>query len=147
MYDYFGSKQITNDGYLLDTRDSYKNTRIPIIITDKKQVCGRRIVMGSGDLSTAVQIIFSLIVDGYNATRSVEKPRFQVLDTQNVGVEEIQSQANLDWNFFLHELESIAGVQALQEPYGSCNVVEKTGDSMSSHSDRRGDGIAYRFRK
>lgn len=146
MYDYFGSKQLNNEGYLTDTKDSYKNTRIPIIITDKKQVCGRRIVFGSGDLSAAVQIIFSLIVDGYNVTKSIEKPRFQIIDTKNISVEEIPSQATLDWNFFIHQLGSIANVSALPEPYGSCNIIEKIGDDLSSHSDRRGDGIAYRFK-
>lgn len=145
MYDLFGSKQLSNDGYLLDNKDSYKNTRIPIIITDKKQTCGRRIVMGSGDLSTAVQIIYSLLIEGENATKSVEQPRFQIVDNYGVGVEEIQSKENLDWNFFLQHLESVANVTSLPEPYGSCNIVEKTGDSLSSHSDRRGDGIAYRF--
>lgn len=42
-------------------------------------------------------------------------------------------------------LESLGKVVIVIEPYNSCNVVEKTGDHLNSHSDSRGGGIASRF--
>jgi len=36
-------------------------------------------------------------------------------------------------------------LQALSKPYQSCNIVAKSGDHLSSHSDSRGGGVASRF--
>lgn len=48
--------------------------------------------------------------------------------------EEVQSLEKLEKN-----------LQPINEPYFSCNIVEKFKDYLSSHSDSRGGGIASRF--
>jgi hypothetical protein len=36
-------------------------------------------------------------------------------------------------------------LQSLPKPYQSCNIVEKIGDGLTSHSDSRGGGVSSRF--
>jgi len=36
-------------------------------------------------------------------------------------------------------------LQNLSTPYQSCNIIEKIGDDLASHSDSRGGGVSSRF--
>jgi hypothetical protein len=36
-------------------------------------------------------------------------------------------------------------LESLPKPYQSCNIVEKIGDGLTSHSDSRGGGVSSRF--
>lgn len=88
MYTLFGTQELTPRGYILDVNATINtNTRLPIIITDKKYICGRRIVLGTGDLSIATQVITSLLIGGEDASTSVEGPRFRILDSNIIGIE------------------------------------------------------------
>ncbi|GLV44185.1 uncharacterized protein CBL_12519 [Carabus blaptoides fortunei] len=144
MYTLFGTQELTPRGYILDVNATINtNTRLPIIITDKKYICGRRIVMGTGDLSIATQVITSLLIGGEDASTSVEGPRFRILGSNIIGTEDAR-KIKLDPAVSIY-LQSLGKLESLPEPYSSCNVVEKSKDDLSSHSDSRGGGIAYRF--
>lgn len=84
----FGSKELTSGGYFFDGNLGHRHaSRIPIILTDANVICGKRIVFGANDISTATQLITSLVVSKQNATESVEAPRFHILSQGGIGLE------------------------------------------------------------
>lgn len=87
MYSPFGSRRLTTDGYLLDLNEFLPTTRIPVIITEKDFICGRRIVLGASDVATASQIIASLLIGAESAAASVENARFNILSDGLIGIE------------------------------------------------------------
>lgn len=88
MYAPFGSRRMTSGGYLLDVKVSdIPASRLPLIIVDGDYVCGRRIVLGASDISVASQLITSLLLAPGNATLSIERPRFNILQDELIGVE------------------------------------------------------------
>lgn len=88
MYAPFGTREMTQGGYLLDVKSSLlPPSRIPLIITDSDYVCGRRIVLGTSDIATASQIVASLLIASENATSGVEAPRFNILGDKSIGIE------------------------------------------------------------
>lgn len=99
----FGTQEMTPSGYLLDINSTYNviNTRIPIIITDKNYICGRRIVMGAGDISIATQVILNLLLGGENATSSIEGPRFQLINRDFIGIESKYLNEFLQFNYWI----------------------------------------------
>ncbi|XP_049820917.1 glutathione hydrolase 7 isoform X2 [Aethina tumida] len=140
----FGSKELTSGGYFFDGNLGHKHaSRIPIILTDANVICGRRIVFGANDISTATQLITSLVVSKQNATESVEAPRFHILSQGGLGLEDFPAPSFNDEA--LKYLNTLSQPIVLQEPYSSSNIVEKVKDDLSSHSDSRGGGIASRF--
>jgi gamma-glutamyltranspeptidase len=52
----------------------------PIIATEKRRVCGRRLLIGAADATVAVQVLSRLLVFDKNITSSIEAPRFQIAD-------------------------------------------------------------------
>jgi len=146
MYDYFGSRILSRYGYLLDVKNTTQQycLRLPIIITDAEYVCGRRLSLGVSNLVIASQVIPSLLVASENVIAAVENPRFQ-LNLNNVIEIEDEHKPNFS-DEDLQYLETLGHLQLMKEPYESCNVVEKIGDLLSSHSDSRGGGISSRFK-
>lgn len=144
MFSLFGSGEITTGGYIVDTHSSIPCSRLPIIITDAISVCGRRLVTGANDMSTATQLIMSLLIADENVTDAVEAPRFHILSNGSVGIEDVHSPFFND--DVLKYFETLVSQPLLiREPYMSSNVVEKIKDDLNSHSDSRGGGIASRF--
>ncbi|XP_066997553.2 glutathione hydrolase 7 [Anabrus simplex] len=155
---WFGSQVMTDADFILN--NALKNFDVgnnsaaagkrplslatPVIVTESKQVCGRRLVLGAGDASVAIQLLTELILLDRNATVSVEAPRFHINPLgKQLGFEgEIATFSNAT----LTQLEQLGyKLQKLPKPYLSCNLVEKIQDSLNSHSDSRGGGISSRF--
>lgn len=55
----------------------------PVIATEKRRICGRRLVLGSADVSLAAQLLSDLLVFDMNVTWSVEAPRFHIAHGNN----------------------------------------------------------------
>lgn len=55
----------------------------PIIATEKRRICGRRLVLGSADVALAAQLLLQLLVLDMNVTWSVQAPRFHIADGNN----------------------------------------------------------------
>ncbi|KAH1012205.1 hypothetical protein HUJ05_011400 [Dendroctonus ponderosae] len=145
MYDLFGSRELTIHGYVLDVKNKPKScSRIPLILTDNKFICGKRLVFGANGVAQASQLVVNLIIGAKNATDGVEFPRFYLLDNATIAVEAAHSP-----KFQLELLEYLKAAHRepvlMPEPYYSSNAVEKLKDELSSHSDSRGGGIASRF--
>lgn len=145
MYNYFGSGEMTLHGYVLDVKNKTKPcSRIPIILTDSFYICGKRMAFGANGIAQASQIISNLVIGGQNTTDGIEAPRFYVLPNGTVAIEEAhlpRFSADL-----IQYIKNIYGkVLTVPEPYYSSNIVEKSQDDLSSHSDSRGGGIASRF--
>jgi gamma-glutamyltranspeptidase len=52
----------------------------PVIATEKRRKCGRRLVLGSADMALVAQLLSRLLVLDMNTTWSVEAPRFQIAE-------------------------------------------------------------------
>lgn len=89
MHAPFGSKRMTPYGYLLDVdiQDNLPPSRIPLIVTNKPNICGRRLVFGANSMDLAMQIIASLVIGNENVTTAIEAPRFKLLDNTYIGLE------------------------------------------------------------
>lgn len=94
---WFGSQLLTNGGILLNNALANfglgKNSPLPgkrpislatpVIATEKRRVCGRRLLIGSADVAVASQVLARLLVLDKNITLSIEAPRFQIADGNN----------------------------------------------------------------
>lgn len=156
---WFGSQLLTNEGFILNNALANfgvgKNSpfpgkrplsfNTPVIATEKRRICGRRLVLGSADAALAAQLLSRLLVLDMNVTWSVEAPRFHIADGNNsIFIEDYHVPA-LSKNA-QESLEKYGyHLQSLPKPYQSCNIVEKFGDGLTSHSDSRGGGVSSRF--
>jgi gamma-glutamyltranspeptidase len=91
---WFGSQLLTNGGFLLNNAlanfGQGKNSpspgkrpmsfATPIIATEKRRVCGHRLLIGSADVTVAAQVLSRLLVLDKNITSSIEGSRFQIAD-------------------------------------------------------------------
>jgi gamma-glutamyltranspeptidase len=91
---WFGSQLLTNGGFLLNNAlanfGQGKNSpspgkrpmslATPIIATEKRRVCGRRLLIGAADATVAAQVLSRLLVLDKNITDSIEAPRFQIAE-------------------------------------------------------------------
>jgi gamma-glutamyltranspeptidase len=94
---WLGSQLLTNHGFLLNNALTNfglgKNSPFPgkrpislatpVIATEKRRVCGRRLLIGSADAAVASQVLSRLLVLDKNITLSIEAPRFQIADGNN----------------------------------------------------------------
>lgn len=87
FYKYFGSGEMNADGYILDDKTDIPFSRFPIIITDAHFICGRRFVFGANHMIIALQLIMDLLVAQENSTRSIELPRFYILQNGTLALE------------------------------------------------------------
>ncbi|KAJ8917180.1 hypothetical protein NQ315_012672 [Exocentrus adspersus] len=137
--------ELNDNGYVLDVANKDKPcSRMPFIVIDGSFICGRRIVLGAGNLAVATELVTTLLVAKENATEGIEAPRFYVLGNGTLGVEGSHLPSfNEDVISYLKTLTP--NILPVPEPYPSSNIVEKFKDDLSSHSDSRGGGIASRF--
>jgi gamma-glutamyltranspeptidase len=156
---WFGSQLLTNGGFLLNNAlanfGQGKNSPFPgkrpmslatpIIATEKRRVCGRRLLIGAADATVAAQVLSRLLVFDKNITLSIENARFQIADGNSSVFVEDQHEPSLSESSQKYLKLSGYNLQALPKPYQSCNIVAKFGDYLSSHSDSRGGGVASRF--
>lgn len=159
----FGSKEMTEFGFMLDGLKYAPCTRLPLILVDSRLICGRRLILGAADPAEATQVLISLTITSQNVTAAIEAPRFKLFLNSTIGIEGKKKPLKKLSQFFffrfffpvnhspkfsddvLHYLSGFERVVSLSEPYDSCNIVAKTNDELSSHSDSRGGGIASRF--
>ncbi|XP_017786639.1 PREDICTED: gamma-glutamyltransferase 7-like [Nicrophorus vespilloides] len=146
LYQAFGSQEINSEGYIMDVRarGTTQCSRVPLIITDADFICGRRMVLGSSNIASASQIVPALLIAAQNATVGIEFPRFNLLPDGTIGFEDEHTPLFNDE--VIQYLETLGHPVHMKFPYSSCNIVEKVGDNLNSHSDSRGGGIASRFR-
>lgn len=148
MYQPFGSHQMSAGGYLLDIKgsgDEVKGTicsRLPLIVTDGGAVCGRRLVLGASNAALGAQLLSTLLVGATNVSTAIEWPRFDVYGNGTIGLEDHTPLFNDE---IVQALEHLGSLMRIQHPYTSCNVVEKRGDLLTSHSDSRGGGRSSQF--
>ncbi|CAG9856985.1 unnamed protein product [Phyllotreta striolata] len=145
LYQFFGTGEKTSLGYFEDVKNKLTTcTRTPLLITDKRYVCGRRFVFGANNLSTALRILTALLIGNINGRDALEAPRYRVDGAGKIGFEGAHSP--VFGGEMLKDFEKIGfELYAVREPYESSNIVEKFRDELSSHSDSRGGGIASRF--
>ncbi|KAI4458006.1 nucleophile aminohydrolase [Holotrichia oblita] len=143
MHASFGSQQMTNDGYITDNKASAPYTILPVIATDARFICAKRIVLGLNDVCVATQIISNWAYSTEDATTIIEYPRFTYLNNSLIGLEDDHPPKYSD--NVISELQKLVSLNTIKEPYTSCNFVEKIFDNLNSHSDSRGGGISSRF--
>nr|CAD7444137.1 unnamed protein product [Timema bartmani] len=156
---WYGSQLLTDGGFILN--NALKNfgtgsnspapgkrpftLAVPMIAVQHDQICGRRLVLGAGDATVAIQLLTRLLAFGDNATLGVEAPRFRVAS----GGTFLQLEGWHEPLFGKATLDTFTGsgfkLHLHSEPYQSVNVVEKYGDTLTSHSDSRGGGLSSRF--
>lgn len=83
----FGSKEMTDYGYITDTAKNLPCTRLPLIVVDSKFICGKRMVLGASDPAQAAQVLASLIIGSPNVTLGIEAPRFDMFLNGSAGIE------------------------------------------------------------
>ncbi|XP_024889460.1 glutathione hydrolase 7-like [Temnothorax curvispinosus] len=132
-------------GFFLDNIDDNDlSTFIPIIFHYDGGICGLRGVLGSNDVFLNGQILYNLIVRALNVSAAIEYPRYYFVSDGMV-IEDNQR----------HSMEAAlqARLYSMISPLShddsssmrSVNAIVKRKDSLSSHSDSRGNGIASRF--
>ncbi|XP_024881206.1 glutathione hydrolase 7-like [Temnothorax curvispinosus] len=132
-------------GFFLDNIDDNDlSTFIPIIFHYDGGICGLRGVLGSNDIFLNGQILYNLIVRALNVSAAIEYPRYYFVSDGMV-IEDNQR----------HSMEAAlqARLYSMISPLShddsssmrSVNAIVKRKDSLSSHSDSRGNGIASRF--
>ncbi|KDR09688.1 gamma-glutamyltransferase 7-like isoform X2 [Zootermopsis nevadensis] len=155
---WFGSQLLTNGGFVLNNalvnfgvgkNSPFPGKRplslaTPIIAVERRRVCGRRLVLGSADMTVAAQLLSRLLVLDTNITWSVEAPRFQIADgNKSIFLEDHVPPLSKNAQEYLQTFGY--RLQSLSKPYQSCNIVEKVADELVSHSDSRGGGVSSRF--
>ncbi|KYM81752.1 tRNA-dihydrouridine synthase 4-like protein [Atta colombica] len=117
---------------------------IPIIFHHNEKLCGLRGVLGSNDVFLNGQILYNLIVRALNVSAAIEYPRYyfaadgMVIENNQRHSMEVALQAQLDSIISSLSHDDISSIR-------SVNAIVKRKDSLSSHSDSRGNGIASRF--
>ncbi|PSN56403.1 hypothetical protein C0J52_09534 [Blattella germanica] len=114
----------------------------PVIAVEKRRICGRRLVLGSGDSTIALQLLASMLVLNKDINWSIEFPRFHLENGNGSLFLEGKDRLSDD---IIQYLKLSHKIKYLSEPYQSSNIVEKFGDDLASHSDSRGGGVASRF--
>ncbi|KAK8718645.1 hypothetical protein OTU49_014578, partial [Cherax quadricarinatus] len=102
---YFGSRVMTKHGILFNNHlanmlphthqedNQHSHARpltsyTPLIITDSRQVCGRRVVLAAPEVGAAVQVVAQVVFRDNDLTQAIEQPRITVkLDNNQVFVE------------------------------------------------------------
>ncbi|XP_011873692.1 PREDICTED: gamma-glutamyltranspeptidase 2-like [Vollenhovia emeryi] len=130
-------------GFFLDNTDDL-STFTPIIFHHAEGICGLRGVLGSNDVFLNGQILYNLIVRALNVSAAIEYPRYYfasdgiVIENNQRHSMEAALQARLYSMLSQLSHDDISSTR-------SVNAIVKRKDSLSSHSDSRGNGIASRF--
>ncbi|KAJ9595164.1 hypothetical protein L9F63_013522 [Diploptera punctata] len=117
----------------------------PVIATEMRRICGRRLVFGSGDTTLALQVLARMLVLDRDIDLSIEAPRFHLENINKTVYLEEGEKRRLQEDNIQGLLNFSYQIKTLIQPYQSSNIVEKLGDDLTSHSDSRGDGMASRY--
>ncbi|XKL64241.1 hypothetical protein PGB90_004327 [Kerria lacca] len=145
----FGSQILTKSGFILNnmleiTKDETQRPTVlltPAIALQSNKVCGRRLLLGAGDVRDAVQALISLLREPFvNIIESIESPRVRII-TPKLAVDEYHKISKKD-----NEILSKDFIIINQTTYfPSINVIEKINDTMTAYADSRGSGYAVVF--
>ncbi|XP_011267272.3 glutathione hydrolase 7-like [Camponotus floridanus] len=141
-----GPGNMTDAGFLLDNVDDNDLfTFIPIIFHYEKGICGLRGVFGSDDVFLNGQILYNLIVRALNVSAAIEYPRYYFAP-DGIMIENNQRHS-IDTALQARLYPMILSLPIFDDNLliKSINAIIKKKDSLSSHSDSRGNGIASRF--
>lgn len=117
----------------------------PIIAVERGQICGRRLILGGSDVGIAAQVLSQLLVFDGNLTSSIEFPRVKI-NPSDSSMSLEQSYAVRLSSARRQQLADLGlQMQSASALNPSVNIVEKVGDTLASHSDSRGEGVASRF--
>lgn len=143
-----GLGNMSENGFLLDDIDDNDNKDlsrfIPVIFHHEMGMCGLRGVFGSNDAFVNGEILYNLIVRSLNVSAAIECPRYYFVSDgiviENDQRHSMEATLRTRLRLMISSL-SIDGSLLTR----SINSIIKKKDSLSSHSDSRGNGIASRF--
>ncbi|XP_032662600.1 glutathione hydrolase 7-like isoform X1 [Odontomachus brunneus] len=141
-----GLGNMTAAGFLLDknVNENSLSTFVPIIFHHEKGRCGLRGILGSDDAFLNGQILYNLIVRALNVSAAIEYPRYyHVSDGMVI---ENNQRHSMETALRIRLQPMISSLPTDDSLFiKSVNAIIRRKDSLSSHSDSRGNGIASRF--
>ncbi|XP_071440090.1 uncharacterized protein, partial [Hetaerina americana] len=106
--------------------------------------CGQRIVLGSADALSVVQVLVQIILKGSSLVEGIEYTRMKPLPAPfNYGIE--VGPESSKWGDDVSKETTALKATPLPQPYASVNGIEEVVDTLASHADSRGGGVAARF--
>ncbi|XP_051156544.1 glutathione hydrolase 6-like isoform X2 [Leptopilina boulardi] len=132
-------------GFFLDTVDDVDElmTLTPILFHDNVPNCGLSGSFNSDDPIVTGQILYNYLARGMNLSTTIESARYYLLP-DGVTVEPDSTFAidtAVTKNLNIINSSRVNGNSILK----SINMITKRGNTISSHSDSRGEGLASRF--
>ncbi|CAL4119828.1 unnamed protein product, partial [Meganyctiphanes norvegica] len=161
----FGSQVMSNHGILYNNhlanifnhnhaseRNHSPGTRpltpyTPFIVTDARQVCGQRALLGSGEVDAALQVLSQIMFRGSNLTQAIKRPRIIIKPNQDeIFVHDVGDAARLSGSTrnALRRMGHTFSHQTRAET--SINGVAKRKDTVVSWADVRGGGRAFHLK-
>ncbi|CAG9784166.1 unnamed protein product [Diatraea saccharalis] len=128
----FGNGALTGEGWAYDEPTAPLDLA-PAFLTDDL-VCGTRYVIGAESSAALAQAAVILATGG--GAGGVEHGRLQIVRGGALGLEATRPEPLFG---------SPAPTINASLPYAAVNVVQQRGDSLLSHADSRGGGLASRF--
>ncbi|EZA50899.1 hypothetical protein DMN91_001304 [Ooceraea biroi] len=140
-----GLGNMTETGFLLDDIDSNGlSAFIPVVFHHEVGMCGLRGVLGSNDAFLNGQILYNLIARSLNVSAAIECPRYYFVSDGIVAENNQRHSMEATLRARLRPMISSLSIDD-NLLTRSINAIVKKTDSLSSHSDSRGNGIASRF--
>lgn len=138
-----GIEHMTGVGFHLDTIKTNNNLKLltPIIFTKEKTTTG---VLGVDDPILATEILTNMIIEKLNLSWSIEHQRYY-RTSKGIKLEPQTTNQHLNYPKNIKTLiEKYTSVD--KNIYKSVNGIVQHHNNLTSHSDSRGGGIAYRFK-
>ncbi|XP_012281215.1 glutathione hydrolase 7 isoform X2 [Orussus abietinus] len=135
-----GLGHMTEAGFLLDYANQLSSLS-PIIFRHESNICSLRGVLGADDPVLISELLYNIIVRHLNVSAAVEFPRYFVKPDGIVIENDDKHAAD---TMLRVQLINLSNADPNQAPK-SVNVIIKNKDSMTSHSDSRGGGLASRY--
>ncbi|KAL0270529.1 UNVERIFIED_CONTAM: hypothetical protein PYX00_007915 [Menopon gallinae] len=149
---WLGSQIMTSYGFILNNAVSNGGLNeerrpvsmaSPIIVLQNSEFCGKRYILGSGDVAMAAQLLTNLLIFNRNVSSSIESPRFNIDNIpRHLRLEDHDPEFSVD---AIVPLRQLMKIEKVLPPYKSINVIEKLIDSIKSYSDSRGGGRPAQF--
>ncbi|XP_011304307.1 gamma-glutamyltranspeptidase 1 [Fopius arisanus] len=142
-----GLGHMTGAGFLLDTISTGNNLHAltPIIFHLSKDPVQFSGALGADDPILATEILSNLVLNKLNLSTAIETQRYYRL-SDGVLVEP-RGRYSLNESLSIEISNLIPGSSTdLSQYVKSVNAIVKQGDSLSSHSDSRGGGVAFRYK-
>ncbi|KAF7995809.1 hypothetical protein HCN44_006916 [Aphidius gifuensis] len=138
-----GLEHMSGVGFHLDTIKTHNNLKLltPIIFTKEKTTTG---VLGVDDPILATEILTNMIIEKLNLSSSIEHQRYY-RTSKGIKLEPQTTNQQLNYPKNIKTLIEIY-TSIDKNIYKSVNGIVQHHQSLTSHSDSRGGGIAYRFK-